>query len=172
MNKDIETGQNETTSNPSRRKLLKALTAGGAVAAVAPSEWTKPALKSVMLPAHAQSTGGGGGGGGGDDCIVMNGWAFVGDLPDYAHSFSMSVVGKLDNSCGQGIGTVRVISNTGETIVTCTNVRAGSSPGFLISFSCSESFANPGTVPDEGELVTFIAEFDNGCSCTIVRAVD
>ncbi len=47
-------------SNDSRRKLLKSLVAGsGAVVAgkALPESWTKPVVDSVMLPAHAQTTG-------------------------------------------------------------------------------------------------------------------
>ncbi len=42
-----------------RRELLKALTlGGGAVAATQlPSTWSKPVVDSVMIPAHAQTTG-------------------------------------------------------------------------------------------------------------------
>lgn len=51
-----------------RRKLLKTLAAGGVAGAALPATWSKPAIDSVMLPAHAQTTGpivtGGGGSGG------------------------------------------------------------------------------------------------------------
>ena len=57
-------GQNSNSSKtdrPSRdrRKLLKTLTAGGGAALVgkvAPEQWTKPIVDSVLLPAHAQVT--------------------------------------------------------------------------------------------------------------------
>ncbi len=40
-----------------RRKLLKALSLGGAAAATQlPAKWTKPIVESVSLPAHAQTT--------------------------------------------------------------------------------------------------------------------
>ncbi len=41
-----------------RRNLLKALAAGGALAAAAflPEGWAKPAIEAGVLPAHAQST--------------------------------------------------------------------------------------------------------------------
>ena len=45
--------------NDSRRKLLKSLAAGsGAVAAGTqlPSEWIRPAITTVILPAHAETT--------------------------------------------------------------------------------------------------------------------
>lgn len=48
-------------SNPARRRLLKALTAGGAGAVAVktlPEQWTKPVVDAVMLPAHAQATAG------------------------------------------------------------------------------------------------------------------
>jgi hypothetical protein len=62
-------GTKETASEASRRKLLKNLAAGGVVGAALPAVWSKPVIDSVILPAHAQTTGpgvivGGGGGGG------------------------------------------------------------------------------------------------------------
>lgn len=48
-----------TDKNDSRRKLLKSITAGaGAVVAgkAMPESWTKPAIDSVILPVHAQTT--------------------------------------------------------------------------------------------------------------------
>jgi hypothetical protein len=50
-----------TKVSSSRRRLLKALTAGGAGAAITakllPASWTRPVVDSVLLPAHAQATG-------------------------------------------------------------------------------------------------------------------
>ncbi len=47
------------TNDSGRRKLLKSLTVGSAVAVTAksmPKEWTKPVVNEVLLPAHAQTT--------------------------------------------------------------------------------------------------------------------
>ena len=48
-----------------RRKVLKSTLAGGAVitTSILPKKWTKPALDSVVLPAHAATTATGGEGG-------------------------------------------------------------------------------------------------------------
>lgn len=42
-----------------RRRLLKALTLGGGAVTITklPATWSKPVLESVMLPAHAQTSG-------------------------------------------------------------------------------------------------------------------
>ena len=157
-----------TSESPARRKLLKALTAGGATAAIAPSEWTKPALKSVMLPAHAQSTGTG------EDCARITGWG--GGNGD-RQCFSISVTGLLDASCGQGIGTVTVYRSDGSVWGNCFGVPAGADPGFLPSFSCSnrsELAGNQSTtnnIPTAGDVITVVAEFDNGCSCVLLSTV-
>ena len=47
-------------SNKSRRKLLKSLAAGSSAIVVSkslPGSWSKPVVDSVILPAHAQTTG-------------------------------------------------------------------------------------------------------------------
>ena len=44
----------------SRRKVIKTLALGGGVTTgtlLFPSEWTKPLVEAVYLPAHAQTTG-------------------------------------------------------------------------------------------------------------------
>jgi hypothetical protein len=43
-----------------RRNLIKALTLGGGVlsASKIPTAWAAPVVDSVLLPAHAQTTGG------------------------------------------------------------------------------------------------------------------
>jgi len=51
--------RNKNTENKTeRRRALKALTAGGALAGVSslPQRWTKPAIDSIVLPVHAQTT--------------------------------------------------------------------------------------------------------------------
>jgi hypothetical protein len=171
---DIEMSSSEK-SQP-RRKLLKAITAGGAVAAVVPGQWAKPALQSAILPAHAQTTVGGGGGAGSgtnDRCIIPEAWAW-GPLPSsVTRSFSMSFNGFLDASCGPGQGELQIFNSSGQalSIANPCTVRATGAGGVNgISFSCSQSYdtasALGGTpVPQAGELVTMIVDFNNGCSC-------
>ena len=43
-------------SGATRRKLLKATGIAGLGAIILPSSWTKPILRSVVVPAHAQTT--------------------------------------------------------------------------------------------------------------------
>ena len=45
---------NET--NLSRRKLLGLMAVGGAGAVAVPEQWSKPLVRSVLLPAHAQTS--------------------------------------------------------------------------------------------------------------------
>jgi len=54
--KNIEPTQE--AQDPGRRRLLKALAAGGVVtaASMVPGKWSSPVLKSGVLPAHAQVT--------------------------------------------------------------------------------------------------------------------
>jgi hypothetical protein len=52
----------------SRRKLLKTAVVGGGIIGASkamPEKWSKPVVDSVLIPAHAATTGSGGGGGGG-----------------------------------------------------------------------------------------------------------
>ena len=117
---------------PARRRLLKSLTAGGAAAVVVPSEWAKPALNSIALPAHAVSTGTGGGPGGGTPspspapaptnqnfgCSEFTAY-LMGSHPSSGVSFSMSVVGALDIQCGEGIGAIKVFNSSGTMVTQC-----------------------------------------------------
>ena len=57
ISKEIVASQD--SENPTRRKLIKSAVAGGvAVTAVElmPTNWTKPVIQSVVLPAHAATT--------------------------------------------------------------------------------------------------------------------
>jgi len=138
----------------SRRNMLKALTAGGAVAAAVPAEWVKPALKGVMLPVHAATTITG------DGCDHMEAWYFSNKT-----CFSMSVTGHLDLGCGDGSGTILVKNSSGATIATCGGVGVGSELDHLFqpSFSCSENGTS--NIAVKGATLTVVAQFNNGCSC-------
>ena len=49
----------QDAENPTRRKLIKSAVAGGVVVTAAelmPTNWTKPVIQSVVLPAHATTT--------------------------------------------------------------------------------------------------------------------
>lgn len=152
MKKDITRSEEGRGQEPSRRKLLKALTAGGAAAAVMPTEWTKPALKSVVLPAHAQTTGIAGCG--------IQGWAWV--SPGTSSCFCMSANVLADNACS-GPALVRLFDSSGSQVAVCSSTMLGAPTA---SMSCSVS----NNVPPigEGELVTFVAELTGGCTCTFV----
>jgi hypothetical protein len=52
----------KTEGKIERRRALKALTAGGALAGVSslPQRWSKPVIDSIVLPAHAETTDGSG----------------------------------------------------------------------------------------------------------------
>jgi hypothetical protein len=136
-----------------RRNLLKAITAGGAAAAMVPAEWSKPLVKATVLPAHAQATVTG-------DCSVRVAYVFGGD------SFYMSVTATAQNDCGDTAG-VSIIDSEGNTIASCFREADGNP---VVSWSCSSS-TTPSPV-DGGSDVTFVVSFDNGCSCSIVREVD
>ena len=57
---DKKVEPSQEVQDPGRRRLLKALAAGGVVTAVSmvPGKWSSPVLKSGVLPAHAQVTPG------------------------------------------------------------------------------------------------------------------
>ncbi len=89
-----------------RRKLLKTIAASSGAIIVGkslPDTWTKPVINSVLLPAHAQ-TSGGGGGGGGTTCGpngLINTFACTNFLPPNSSNFillefTISAQGNID----------------------------------------------------------------------------
>ena len=59
MKKIEESSASQDSENPTRRKLIKSAVAGGVVVTAAelmPTNWTKPVIQSVVLPAHATTT--------------------------------------------------------------------------------------------------------------------
>ena len=59
MKKIEESSASQDSENPTRRKLIKSAVAGGVVVTAAelmPTNWTKPVIQSVVLPAHAATT--------------------------------------------------------------------------------------------------------------------
>ena len=51
-----DNSRNSRDANATRRTLLKATGVAGLGAVLLPSSWTKPILKAVVVPAHAQTT--------------------------------------------------------------------------------------------------------------------
>ena len=49
---------NSRTTGATRRKVLKISGFAGVAAIVLPTSWTKPILRAVVVPAHAQTTPG------------------------------------------------------------------------------------------------------------------
>ena len=143
-----------TEAQGKRRKLLKAITAGGAAAAVVPAEWAKPLVKATVLPAHAQATVTG-------DCGINNHYFQVETGAD--GSMYMSLTARALTECG-GSAQVDVIDSSGGLVFSCIQAANGSP---VLSWSCSAS-TTPGTVT-EGDDITFVVSFSNGCSCSVVR---
>jgi hypothetical protein len=48
--------EKDKSRDTTRRKLLKLAGIAGATAIVLPSSWTKPILRTVVVPAHAKTT--------------------------------------------------------------------------------------------------------------------
>ena len=51
-----DTDDSRDAAGATRRKLLKLTGVAGVAAIVLPSSWTKPILRTVVVPAHAQTT--------------------------------------------------------------------------------------------------------------------
>jgi len=147
-------GAEGSATSTSRRRLLTALTAGGAAVVAAPAEWTKPALKSVVLPAHAQTSPAGGG------CVIS--LAGAGVLND---GISMSITAQADADCGS-TASVEVRDSDGSLLISCSNNTVPFGNG-KVSWSCTGSTDLAGG--SAGGLITFDVTFSNGCTC---RAVD
>lgn len=156
-----QTQEKETSLG--RRRLLKALTAGtagGAAAALIPGEWKKPIINSAITPAHAQASPPGGGGGV-QDCSIPE----RGITADTNTSWSMFINSRAPIECGT---SARVdIFFAGANIGSCFDA-SGSGSGNQ-SWSCSAE-ANTGL--SDGDQVTFVVTWSNGCVCSVVDTVD
>ncbi len=149
----------KTTESPSRRKLLVAVAGTGAAASVM-TEWSKPVLKSLVLPAHAQTTG--------DtesestDAQVALQYVY-GDVSTSSFSLSVSMH-ILNTDCHTNDGDIKMtVIHDGSSIGTCVQGQS------YDSWSCCMS-ANVGGLA-EGDPITLNMEFDNGCVAQIYSTI-
>ncbi|GMR05679.1 MAG: hypothetical protein BMS9Abin25_0254 [Gammaproteobacteria bacterium] len=175
MSEDKET---KSTSN-SRRKALKAIGVGGVLAGTIPGSWTKPIVKSVVLPAHAQTsapvacgsgscttpgmsvnilsavvTGGG-------DLFVLGDAQIPGGASGCFPNNSTSVACEvIDN--GSVLGVEQNSSAGG-------NCSVGSINGCLVS--CSVVVPSGNNTLVSGDCVTLRVTFNGVCVCSSVTTV-
>jgi hypothetical protein len=99
----------DNQSNP-RRDTLRKLLAGGTVATVIPLTWTSPRVESVLLPAHAQTTGPQGPG-----CSTFEQTFNAGDeweVPAGVSQVEITLAGGGGGGGGGGAAASRGISNS------------------------------------------------------------
>jgi len=146
----------KTTESPSRRKLLVAVAGTGAAASVM-TEWSKPVLKSLVLPAHAQTTGEEEPGGTDAQMVMQYTYGDVG-TSSFSLSVSMSI---LNDDCQTNEGDIKMtVIHEGKNIGTCTQGQS------YDSWSCCMSANASGLA--EGDPITLNMEFDNGCVASVL----
>ncbi len=111
----------------SRRRLLKALAAGGGVVAVdkVPQTWSRPVTESVMLAAHAQTTQDTNGGGD--------------PSPSCSAPAGCYAYGQLNRSFTWPGGTGPVVPINSFPNTTCADETDGVAPGLVVASSASEA---------------------------------
>jgi len=139
-------------TNPHRRKLLKVLSAGGATAVTVPIKWHHPVVDSVLLPAHAGTSG----------CIVYA----VEDIPFTGDSINdqNSVCAVVCNGIGQ---VTQQPSYSGDSIGGVRRdgqVPVGGSTGNLIASTVGN--CNPGQLSVPATLTN---QTDNSIIFTLIR---
>lgn len=171
-----------------RRKTLKTLLAGGAIAGI-PTQWGKPVVDSVVLPVHAQSTPGPGpcGGSGGPCTSGMNVNILFAELV----GGDLIVVGDTqipaDEGCGLGPSDepptwtepqliCALLDNNGliasETFDSAgggCNDDSATAVGCLVS--CSVSLGSGEHSVSSGDCITLRFIFAGGCVCSEVTTV-
>ncbi|MCK5360195.1 MAG: twin-arginine translocation signal domain-containing protein [Gammaproteobacteria bacterium] len=174
MSEDKDT---KTTSN-TRRKALKAIGAGGVIAGTIPGSWTTPVVKSVLLPAHAQtsapacSTSG--------PCqsgmsvnilsavVVGSGGLFVigeaqipgGNNPCWPDDSSSVVCEVIDEGA---------VLESRDNTSAGGNCSVGSINGCLVS--CSVLVSSADNTLTSGDCVTLRVTFNGACICSGVTTV-
>ena len=153
----------DSSSVDSRRRLIAALAAGGPAVAVAQSDWVRPALKSVVLPTHAQMSVG-------DAALDIDLWyTSLYTLGNANVSYSISLSVHIGNEMcrysetGSNSVTMNAFSG-GVALGSCTNVISANEPR---SWSCCFNGSSSSGLSMNTSLTLNLA-FDNGCSARIV----
>ena len=117
--KSSKSGQGTTTEKYTiaRRKLVKTVALGGAATAITkmvPDQWTRPVIESVLLPAHAQTTG----------CVIQ--------------SFSVTV----DETGDSGAGSLGTFNSSGTVSGSGASDGSGTTLNFSIAAQVDPSVAS------------------------------
>ncbi len=140
--------QGEKKQEKRRRKLLKAVAAGGGVAVgmkgLLPHKWTSPVVESVLLPAHAATSGPLGIG---DPCT---GATLIPDPNNIPDGWFVAVTGVVTGTPPFTALTVRFTGTHGNVVRVTNNVpvdpNTGLYNGTVGPFSCSDSGATGTTI--------------------------
>jgi len=139
-----------------KRKLMKALAAGGGVAAVA-DRWAKPVVRSVLLPAHAQATCGS------IYSVTNTSYSdFSGGQTDFSYIRVCAVV--CGNSADVTFQSINECGSIGSGIPTTDNLRTGVIP---IDGSDGSLVASPNSNVNQNTIPAHIEDFSSD-SLTLV----
>jgi hypothetical protein len=151
------TDRSNDSSDLSRRRLLKTIAAGGGVLAGAklvPDHWVKPAIESLVVPAHAQATGCVDGG-----TVTAT---FGAAAPTINLDFGFSDAdGTYDTTTGVVTMDFGVPGGcTGTSTMTATVSNPAAPTG--VSGTLTADYSCPGAIVCSGFVLNFTADQDQG----------
>lgn len=165
-----------------RRKLLGAMVASGAISGAAlPEKWRKPVVNSVILPAHAQTTGPGPSAGCNASILtaILSGTTLNVVAQGNINALCVQGAHSLFPTGGNGGFTCALISG-GTTLHTDTSpgvddcsssITQALVSGCMVSCSVSVTSADQAGIMD-GSSITMRFSFGGTCVCSAVGTVN
>lgn len=187
MVSEMKEDKDKKSTGNQRRKALKAIGVGGVLAGTIPAIWTRPVVKAIILPAHAQTSPPAPACGSGGPCssgmnvniltaVVTGGGALfvLGDIQIPAYASAQSCYpGTTDPTSMASTSVLCEVVDNGAVIGSNGRDSAGfdCSAGAGCLVSCSVVVPSGSNTLASGDCVTLRLTFNGTCVCSGVTTV-